>query len=50
MEQDIQKQIQGLKEAFDSALIIEPTMDELQKWLKKIMFRRLRRVSNAILI
>ena len=35
MEQDIQKQIQGLKETFGSALIIEPTMDELQKWFKK---------------
>lgn len=35
MEQDIQKQIQGLKETFGSALIMEPTMDELQKWFKK---------------
>ena len=35
MEQDIQKQIQGLKETFGSALIIEPTMDELQKVVQK---------------
>lgn len=35
MEQDIQKQIQGLKETFGSVLIIEPTMNELQKWFKK---------------
>lgn len=35
MEQDIQKQIQGLKETFGSELIIEPTMNELQKWFKK---------------
>ena len=35
MTEEIKQQIQNLKETFGDALIIEPTMDELQKWFKK---------------
>ena len=35
MTEEVKQQIQNLKKTFGDALIIEPTMDELQKWFKK---------------
>lgn len=35
MTEEIKQQIQNIKKTFGDALIIEPTMDELQKWFKK---------------
>ena len=35
MEEDIQKQIQNIKNAFGNACIINPSMEELHKWFKK---------------